>query len=81
MAVNPLYNDVFVPKLFDVKLNFFYIKFKIKVNWYICENTIDVVKNFAVIQNVANKSFHCIVFFLRYEPLKRLKNTSTMASV
>ena len=28
-------------------------------NWYICANTIDVVKNFAVIKNVAVKSFYC----------------------
>ena len=25
------------------------------VNWYICDNTIDVVKNFAVIKNVSVK--------------------------
>ena len=30
-----------------------------KLHWYICANTIDVVKNFAVIKNVTIKSFHC----------------------
>ena len=51
---------LFVPKLFDVKLNFFCNEFKFKLNKYICANTIDVVKSFAVIKNVAVKSFHCI---------------------
>ena len=44
----------------DVKLNFCCNESKFKLNWYICANTIDVVKNFAVIKNVAVKSFHCI---------------------
>ena len=30
------------------------------VNWYICANTTDVVKNFAVIESISFKSFHCI---------------------
>ena len=51
---------LFVPKLFGVKLNFCRNEFKFKLNCYICANTIDVVKNFAVIKNVAVKSFHCI---------------------
>ena len=53
---------LFVPKNFDVKLNFCCNKFKFKLNWYIWANTIDVVKNFAVIKNVAIKSFHYISF-------------------
>ena len=32
----------------------------LNLSWYICANTFDFVKNFAVIQNVAVKSFHCI---------------------
>ena len=32
---------------------------KIKLNWYICANSVDVVQIFAVIKNVAIKSFHC----------------------
>ena len=31
---------------------------KLKLNWYICANTSDVVKNFAVINSVSIKSFH-----------------------
>ena len=50
---------LFVPKQFDIKLNFYCNEFKFKLNWYICANTIDVEKNFAVIKNVALKSFHC----------------------
>ena len=50
---------LFVPKEFEGKLNFCCNEFKFKLNWYICANTIDVVKNFAVIKNVAVKSFHC----------------------
>ena len=51
---------LFVPKKIDVKLNFCCNEFKFKLNWCICANTTDVVKNFAVIKNVAVKSFHCM---------------------
>ena len=60
---------LFVPKEFDVKLNFCCNEFKFKLNWFICANTIDVVKNFAVIKNVAIKCFHCISsLFSFFEP-------------
>ena len=59
-TVNPLYNDTVCPQIYDVKLNFCCYLFKFKLNWYICAKTIDVVKNFAVIKNVAIKSFHCM---------------------
>ena len=40
---------------------------KLKLNWYICANTTDVLKNFAVIKSVSIKSFHCINnFTLKY---------------
>ena len=42
-----------------LKLNFCCNEFRLKLNWYICANTIDVVKNFSVIKNVIIKSFHC----------------------
>ena len=58
-TVNPLYNDTVCPQKFDVKLNFCCNRFKFKLYWYIWANTIDVVKNFTVIKNVAIKSFHC----------------------
>ena len=51
---------LFVPKYYDVKLNFCCNEFKFKLNWYIWANTTDVLKNFAVIKNVAIKSFHCM---------------------
>ena len=55
---------LFVPKYFDVKLNFCCKEFKFKLNWYICANTIDVLKNFAVIKNVTIKSFHWYGFIM-----------------
>ena len=56
----PLYNATVCPlPQIDVKLNFCCNEFKFKLNWQGCANTIDV-KNFAVIKNVAVKSFHCI---------------------
>ena len=66
VTVNPLYNDTVCPQIIDVKMNFCCNEFKSKVSWYICANTIDVVKNFAVIKNVTIKSFHCIkVYFTK----------------
>ena len=59
-TVNLPYKHTVCPQIFDVKLNFCCNGFKFKLNWYIWTNTIDVVKNFAVIKNVAIKSFHCI---------------------
>ena len=54
------------PQTIVVKLNFCCNEFKSKVNWYICANTTDIVKNFAVIKNVTIKSFHCIqVYFTK----------------
>ena len=50
-TVNAHYNDT-VPQKFDIKLNFCCNEFKSKLNWYICTNTIDVVKNFAVIMSL-----------------------------
>ena len=54
---------LFVPKQFDDKLNFCCNEFKFKLNRYICATTIDA-KNFAVIKNVAIKSFHCNCYSL-----------------
>ena len=51
---------VFVPKYFDIKLNLCCNERKINRNWYICANTTDVVKNFAVIKNVGIKRVHFI---------------------
>ena len=48
-------------KLFTVKVNFHCNEIKFNVNWYICANTNDVVKNFAAIKNVSIKKFHCTV--------------------
>ena len=63
---------LFVPKYFDIKLNFCCKEFKFKLNWYIWANTIDVVENFAVIKNVAIKSFHCIYINTRTNPFNNL---------
>ena len=44
---------------YDAKLNFCCNdELKFKQNWNISANTIDVVKNFAVIMSVSIKSFH-----------------------
>ena len=40
-------------------MNFCCNEFNFKLNWYICTNTNDVVKNFAAIKSVGIKSFHC----------------------
>ena len=48
---------LFFPKYFDVKLNFCCNEFKLKLNWYILANTIDVVKNFVAIKNVTLRVF------------------------
>ena len=61
-------------------MNFCCNEFKFKLNWYICANAIDAVKNFAVIECVTIKSFHCInVSFvvLKYLVLKHF-NCNTM---
>ena len=42
----PFTTTVFVPKKFDLKLNFCCNELKFKLYWYICANTTDVVKNF-----------------------------------
>ena len=51
---------VFVPKSFDIKQSFCCYELKFMLNWYICANTTDIVKNFAVIKSVSIQSFHCI---------------------
>ena len=50
---------VFVPKMIDVELNVCCNDLKFKVNWYICANTTDVVKNFAVMKSASINSFNC----------------------
>ena len=45
--------------LFDVKLDLCCNQFKYKLNWYICENTTDIIKNVALIKFVSIKKFHC----------------------
>ena len=49
---------VFVPKQFDIKLNFCCIEIKFKLNWHICANTTGAVKNFDVIKSVSIKRVH-----------------------
>ena len=53
-----------MPKQIDAKLNFCCSELKFKLNRYICANTIDVVKNFAVIKSVTIKSFPVHGFIL-----------------
>ena len=46
---------VFVPKQFDIKLNFYCNEIKFKLNWQICANTTEAVKNFDVIKKCHHK--------------------------
>ena len=49
---------VFVPKQFDIKLNFYCNEIKFELNWHICANTTEAVKNFDVIKSVSIKRVH-----------------------
>ena len=59
---------VFVPKFFDVELNFCCYELKFKLNWYVCASTTIAVKNFAVIKSVSIKCFHCTTISARDDP-------------
>ena len=63
-AVNPrsfVTMTVFVPKQFDIKLNSCCNEIKFELNWHICSNTTDAVKNFDVIKSVSIKRVHSTV--------------------
>ena len=46
----------------NLMLNCISVEMNSNSSWHICANTIDVVKNFAGIKNVAIKRFLCISF-------------------
>ena len=64
---NSVTTTVCVPKLFDINLYLCCNGLKIKLNGYICANTTDFVKYFAVIKSVSIKNFTVMKFHHRIE--------------
>ena len=50
--IKVIVNIEFVPKYFDIELNFCCNKIKFNLKWYICAKATSIVKNFAVINSV-----------------------------